>query len=37
MAGDTTPIKELSQKALDLNMNGPMIESHFDPAMKQLK
>jgi len=32
MAGDTALIEELAQKALDLNMNGLMIESHFDPA-----
>jgi len=32
MAGDAALIEELSQKALDLNMNGLMIESHFDPA-----
>jgi chorismate mutase len=32
MAGDAALIEELAQKALDLNMNGLMIESHFDPA-----
>lgn len=32
MSGDAAWIEELSQKALDLNMNGLMIECHFDPA-----
>lgn len=33
MAGTTEYIKSLSQKAMDLNMNGLMIESHFNPAV----
>jgi chorismate mutase len=32
MAGDASLVPELSQKALDLNMDGLMIEVHNDPA-----
>jgi len=32
MSGDVAWIEELSQKALDLNMDGLMIECHFDPV-----
>jgi len=31
IAGDTRFIKDISQKALDLNVNGLMIEVHSDP------
>ena len=32
MAGDTLYLYEISQKAIDLNFDGLMIESHIDPA-----
>ena len=32
IAGDRTLIRHISQKALDLNMNGLMIEAHIDPS-----
>lgn len=32
MAGDRKYIKELSQQALDLGLDGLMVESHCDPA-----
>jgi len=32
MGGDTLYLHEISQKAIDLNFDGLMIESHIDPA-----
>jgi len=33
IAGDTKYIQEISQRAIDLNMSGLMIESHHNPAV----
>jgi len=33
IAGDRRYIQQISQKALDLNMDGLMIESHFNPEI----
>ncbi|MBI9054180.1 MAG: bifunctional 3-deoxy-7-phosphoheptulonate synthase/chorismate mutase type II [Bacteroidales bacterium] len=33
IAGNTEYIPEIAQKAMDLNMNGLMIETHYDPLV----
>lgn len=33
ISGNTEYIKEISQKALDLNMDGLMIETHYNPTV----
>ena len=33
IAGDTEYIPEIAQKALDLNMDGLMIETHYNPSV----
>lgn len=33
IAGDTEYISEIAQKALDLNMTGLMIETHYNPSV----
>ncbi len=33
ISGNTEYIKEISQKALDLNMDGLMIETHYNPSV----